>query len=141
MPSKPKHPCKHPGCNVLISSGAYCPEHTQKREGRHPTDSREARPSAAKRGYGRRWQRESKAYLASHPWCEECMRHGIRTPAAEVDHRVPHKGDRELFWNRANWQSLCHSCHSIKTAREDGGFGNRQAPAHVPHPPPGSTKF
>jgi 5-methylcytosine-specific restriction protein A len=29
-----------------------------------------------------------------------------------------------LFWNRSNWQSLCHSCHSRKTASEDGGWGN-----------------
>lgn len=136
MPSKPKHPCKYPGCNVLIFSGAYCSAHTQKRE-RYPAGSSERRASAAKRGYGRRWREESKAYLASHPWCEECLRQGRRVPATEVDHRIPHKGDQRLFWARANWQGLCHSCHSIKTAKEDGGFGNRTAPL----PSPGVKKF
>jgi 5-methylcytosine-specific restriction protein A len=29
-----------------------------------------------------------------------------------------------LFWDRSNWQGLCHPCHSAKTATEDGGFGN-----------------
>nr|WP_313208501.1 HNH endonuclease [Stenotrophomonas geniculata] len=24
----------------------------------------------------------------------------------------------------SNWQTLCVPCHSTKTAREDGGFGN-----------------
>lgn len=139
MPSKPKHPCKHPGCSVLISSGSYCPEHSRKQQG-------ETRGSAASRGYGRAWQRESKAYLASHPWCAECQRQGRRTPATEVDHRVPHKGDRRLFWDRSNWQPLCHNCHSTKTAREDGGFGRRpaiiiydelDAARHDPPPRPG----
>jgi len=129
MPTKPKHPCQHPGCTALISSGAYCPEHTPRRTG--------GRASAASRGYGRAWQRESKHYLASHPWCAECRRQGRQTPATEVDHIVPHKGDCRLFWDRGNWQSLCHSCHSAKTAREDGGFGRRPAA----RPPPQGKRF
>ena len=43
--------------------------------------------------------------------------------ATLTDHIVPHKGDMKLFWDSANHQSLCHDCHSFKTAREDGGFG------------------
>ncbi|WP_407496877.1 HNH endonuclease [Pseudooceanicola sp. MF1-13] len=35
-----------------------------------------------------------------------------------MDHITPHKGDRKLFWDRSNWQALCHACHSRKTARE-----------------------
>lgn len=42
----------------------------------------------------------------------------------DVDHIVPHRGDPELLYDEANLQSLCHECHSKKTAREDGGFGN-----------------
>ncbi|MFR3634507.1 MAG: HNH endonuclease [Sutterella sp.] len=38
----------------------------------------------------------------------------------------PHKGDMALFWDQSNWQPLCHTCHSKKTAREDGGFGNSE---------------
>lgn len=121
MPSKPKHPCKHPGCGALISSGAYCQEHT-------PAKREQSRESAAHRGYGRAWQKASRAYLAEHPWCAECQRQGVRTPATEVDHRIPHKGNRQLFWDKENWQPLCHSCHSAKTAREDGGFGRRGPP-------------
>jgi hypothetical protein len=34
----------------------------------------------------------------------------------------------KVIWNcfgmRRNWQSLCDSHHSRKTAKEDGGFGN-----------------
>ncbi|MCR8827199.1 HNH endonuclease [Photobacterium sp. TY 1-4] len=39
-------------------------------------------------------------------------------PATDVDHITPHKGDRRLFFDQSNWQSLCKSCHSRKTARE-----------------------
>jgi len=37
------------------------------------------------------------------------------TPATQTDHVVPHRGDRALFWNVANWQSLCHTCGARKT--------------------------
>jgi 5-methylcytosine-specific restriction protein A len=46
-----------------------------------------------------------------------------------VDHIVPHKGDMRLFWDPRNHQGLCERCHNSKTAREDGGFGHKQAPA------------
>ena len=85
--------------------------------------------TASQRGYTAQWSRESKAYLQQHPWCIECARQGRATAATEVDHIVSHKGNRELFWDRSNWQGLCKRCHSIKTAREDGGFGNPS-----PHP-------
>ena len=43
--------------------------------------------------------------------------------AVVVDHIWPHKGDRALFWDRGNWQSLCKACHDRKTALEDGRWG------------------
>jgi 5-methylcytosine-specific restriction protein A len=46
-----------------------------------------------------------------HPICNQCQ----REPAAVLDHIVPHRGDRNLFWNQSNWQSLCKSCHDRKT--------------------------
>ena len=46
--------------------------------------------------------------------------------ATIVDHIVPHKGDLALFYDQTNWQSLCKRHHDIKTAAEDGGFGNKK---------------
>jgi len=86
---------------------------------------RQARPSASKRGYDRRWQRAAKAYLRAHPLCIMCKQRGSTRAATVVDHIRPHKGDAVLFWAEANWQPLCASHHSSKTAREDGGFGYR----------------
>jgi 5-methylcytosine-specific restriction endonuclease McrA len=40
-----------------------------------------------------------------------CKRKGVIKRATDVDHVIPHKGDRELFWNRENWQALCGPCH------------------------------
>ena len=66
MPRKAMKPCKHPGCPRL-TEGAYCDEHKPL----HPE-----RPSAAKRGYGSKWQRVSKAYLRKHPLCVKCLADG-----------------------------------------------------------------
>lgn len=36
--------------------------------------------------------------------------------ATVVDHKRPHRGDLQLFWDRNNWQGLCEDCHRDKTA-------------------------
>jgi len=85
------------------------------------------RAKTAERGYGGRWQRLRKLHLARFPLCVACQAKGIIQVATDVDHHVAHRGDVFLFWDESNWRSLCASCHSSKTAREDGGFGNRHA--------------
>jgi 5-methylcytosine-specific restriction protein A len=109
-------------CGRLSDQGR-CPDH---RRAVARTYDR-ARGSSAARGYGYRWQVASKAFLRAHPLCEcpECQGGKVRVLIADVvDHRVPHKGDMQLFWNQANWQPMHHDCHNKKTATEDGGFGN-----------------
>lgn len=108
---KPLTTCLHMGCRTLVPSG-YCVEHQPA-----PVDQRE---SAVKRGYNYQWQKERVKFLSDNPWCVECHRHKRRIPANEVDHIIPHKGDMKLFWDRENWQALCKSCHSSKTATEQG---------------------
>ena len=78
------------------------------------------RPSSARRGYDARWQRLRNWFLADHPLCRLCAKHGLTTPAREVDHVVPiRRGGARL--EVSNLQALCKSCHSSKTARERGG--------------------
>jgi 5-methylcytosine-specific restriction protein A len=84
------------------------------------------RATASQRGYGHNWRKLRTLVLAEEPLCSICL----VASATEVDHIIPHKGDDYLFWLRKNLQGLCKSCHSKKTAAEDGGFGNRQKP-HV----------
>ena len=112
MPHKPKHPCAHPGCPELVPYGEkYCEKH----KGMHPEEVR----SASSRGYGSRWNKARKMYLAAHPLCEQCLKEGRYTKATVVDHIKPHRGNPELFWNPDNWQALCKPCHDKKTGRYD----------------------
>ena len=112
MPTKPRIPCKHPGCPALVPSGTkYCDKHFPL----HP----EAVRSAADRGYNRAWQKASKLFLAAHPLCVKCAAEGVYHRATVVDHIVPHRGDQGLFWDRNNWQALCKKHHDQKTGRED----------------------
>jgi 5-methylcytosine-specific restriction protein A len=91
----------------------------------------DGRQSSAERGYGPRWQKTRKGYLAAHPFCTDPHgeHKGQQVLANELDHIVPHKGDMKLFWTRSNWQGLCKPCHSRKTASE-GGFGNSYRYGH-----------
>ena len=77
----------------------------------------EVRGSAHERGYGARWQRARLAHLTQEPLCRACLTTGHTTAATVVDHIRPHRGDLDLFWNAANWQSLCARCHNTKTAK------------------------
>ena len=112
MPTRPKIPCRHPGCPELVPYGTkYCEKH----KGLHP----EADHSADRRGYGRKWQAARKRYLEAHPLCVECLKEGRYVKATDVDHIIPHRGNKALFWDKSNWQPLCHSHHSVKTRNED----------------------
>ncbi|ASS66565.1 HNH endonuclease signature motif containing protein [Paenibacillus sp. RUD330] len=118
MPERPLKPCGHTGCRQL-SRERFCTDHTKDR---HRYDRE--RGSASKRGYDARWRAARADYLKRHPMCLYCYQRGIVTAATVVDHIIPHKGDKALFWDTRNWQPLCKSCHDSKTVREDGGFGN-----------------
>ncbi len=118
MPTAAKRPCRTVGCGRLVAEG-YCEGCQAKGKGK------EVRLTSTQRGYGYRWQKTSKAYLAAHPLCADPYRvhDELVVPATQTDHVTPHKGDMKLFWDPHNWQGLCDGCHSRKTASEDGGFG------------------
>lgn len=71
-----------------------------------------------------RWQKMRKVQLSRHPMCQcpHCKEKG--DVATVVDHKVPHKGNRKLFWDKTNLQSMSKSHHdSMKQSAEKGGFG------------------
>ena len=116
MPSKLPTPCRFPLCPNPAVKGGYCTQHQHlAREDARRTDER--RGSARERGYTTAWDKARAAFLRQHPICEECARQGRLTPATVVDHIVPHRGNRQRFWDRDNWQALCSACHAAKTAR------------------------
>ena len=114
MPRRLRRICNYPTCHELTTE-AYCEDHRREKH-RHD----KPRPSAARRGYGRKWRAARKAYLRDHPLCVACKARGRPVRASEVDHVKPHRGDPELFWDSDNWQALCKGCHSGKTNRERG---------------------
>lgn len=120
MPQAAPRPCTYPACGVLVRDGSgRCDKH--KHVERRESDAR--RGSAHERGYTSAWQKARAAWLRAHPLCAKHDGRGEVVAATVVDHKVPHKGDKALFWDRNNWQSLCKPCHDEKTATEDGGFG------------------
>lgn len=117
MPTRSLKPCGKPFCKALTRD-YYCDEHKKK-----DTD----RASAHRRGYDGEWRKYRVGFIARNPLCIECLKEGIYTVATVVDHIIPHKGDRELFWDSKNHQALCTSHHNRKTAREDmGGWNSKE---------------
>ena len=63
-----------------------------------------------------RWKKERKAFLQSHPLCEECNRKGRLRAANIVDHIIP--PPIVDFWNKTNWQALCQKCNIAKGGQD-----------------------
>jgi 5-methylcytosine-specific restriction protein A len=67
-----------------------------------------------------RWRKIRNAWLNDHPFCFQCEKNGVVKIATVLDHKDGDANNND----ESNYQSLCASCHSRKTARFDGGFGN-----------------
>lgn len=114
MPRKLPTPCNYPGCPNL-SHERYCEKHKRQEAKRYD----QQRGTAAQRGYDSRWRKIRAMVLAEEPLCRECARQGRVVPAQHIDHIDGNVNDM----SRENLQPLCASCHSRKTARENGRWG------------------
>jgi 5-methylcytosine-specific restriction enzyme A len=119
MPYRSAHPCAYQGCPDLIRGpGRYCVKHGQAEQQQYDKQ----RGSAASRGYNRAWQRIRTLQLRMYPTCADPFNtHALPVQAVDVDHIIPLRsgGTNE----QTNLQSLCHACHSRKTAKENGRWG------------------
>lgn len=93
-------------CNAVLPTG-------------HVHRAPDKRPSARARGYDTKWERTRAEYLRSHPLCQDEA--GCIQRATDVDHidGLGPKGPRGH--DPSNLRSLCHSHHSQKTYRSEGG--------------------
>lgn len=99
------------------------------------------------------WQRLRAMVIAEEPLCRHCSARGLIVPASDVDHISGDPSDN----SRGNLQSLCHECHSRKTAADhgkrvamgcdangwpvDANHHWKKSPATDCHRPPGSPSF
>lgn len=82
------------------------------------TSAGDARPTAAKRGYGAKWQRFRDWFLNRHPRCEDHWEQGVDYRLElEVHHKVKVKQAPHRQYEEANCMTLCKACHAARTAK------------------------
>ena len=113
--------CSKLGCmNKSVAKGR-CNSHQPATLQSSINNSKASRPEYTRLYQTSAWKNMRKQKLYEHPLCMRCDSYGVTTPAVDVDHVVPHKGDANLFYNTNNLQTLCHRCHSYKTREEQQG--------------------
>ena len=105
-------PCAVHGCAEFAMEHGRCREHAAQLVARYE----QTRPDAVERGYGGEWLKLRKEFLSEYPDCAICG-----APATDVDHIIPRvRGGSD---DVDNLESLCHACHSRKTARFENHWG------------------
>lgn len=138
MPQRAARACARPGCAGLVRGGVCSVCGPMRRQSDVDYDAR--RGTSAQRGYGGRWQRLRLMYLRANPLCLHCEEAGRVSAATDVDHIRAKRDGGTDDWD--NLQSLCHACHSRKTAREKRRGRKRGKPVKtvLVCGPPGSGK-
>lgn len=72
----------------------------------------------------RQWSLLRQEHLRKEPLCRRCnelgrVNGGSRKAPLVVDHIVPHRGDRALFFDPSNLQTLCKAHHDSVKQREE----------------------
>ena len=94
-------------CGKIVPAGERCACQIAGDRARKARHDRK-RPSARQRGYTREWQAARADFLQRNPFCRH---NGCGRPATIVHHVIAHRGNKALFWNRANWMPVCKPCH------------------------------
>ncbi|WP_354139730.1 HNH endonuclease signature motif containing protein [Bradyrhizobium sp. LB11.1] len=102
-------------CGRVVPAGKRCACAVKRKAERD-----RLRPTAPQRGYDSDWKSLRAKHLAAHPYCVDCG-----DAATDVDHVVSIRRAPHRRLDVTNLASRCHSCHSRKTAREDGSFGRK----------------
>lgn len=75
-----------------------------------------ARSAKHSKTYDYTWRVLSKAFRQMNPLCAECLRSDIIKLATEVHHIIDIADAPDRRLDTSNLESLCHECHSTKTA-------------------------
>jgi len=106
MPFKPRRVCS---CGKVVWAGELCACQVRRK-----AEADKRRPNANDRGYDSKWKQASRAFLDKHRDCAMCGK-----PAVVVDHKMPHRGDKSIFWDKGNWQPLCAHHHNSTKQSQD----------------------
>lgn len=114
MPYAPlNNKCRELGCNnPKTSRSTFCALH-----GGGVTEKGRQNSKLYSSGY---WQKQRQAQLSKSPLCAGCLANGKVVQAEHIDHVFPHRQSTERF-KRNLFQSLCQSCHTLKTQMETRG--------------------
>jgi 5-methylcytosine-specific restriction enzyme A len=108
MPQRPLQFCAVPGCTIRVPSGRCAPHAVQLEHRRRNRDVR-------KWYYTSPWIHLRQQVITEA--CYTCAACGQVQADLQVDHIVKHEGDPARFWDLANLQPLCPTCHTRKTGR------------------------
>lgn len=87
----------------------------------------EHRPPWHKLYSTKRWQDlRLKVFLRDLFICRMCGRIEGNSALLVCDHIRPHRGDQRLFWDEANLQTLCKSCHDDVKRNEEQATRHQQ---------------
>ena len=115
MPYAPfNNVCRELGCkNTRSKLNSFCLEHGGLQHTNEGKDNAYSNPA---------WRTIRRIQLSKQPLCQSCLTRGHIASALHVDHVFPwrHIGDHAFINNL--FQSLCHECHSHKTAQERQGI-------------------
>lgn len=103
MPSRAKRPCRQ-----CLKTDCQCRR-------------TENRGTSTQRGYDARHRRDRLRHMSNEPCCRSCAAKGLAVPGTILDHVIPVRqgtaGWQQRLRDPNNWQTLCTTCHNIKTAK------------------------
>jgi len=105
--------CRELGCkNNKTSRSTFCVDH-----GGGITEKGKENSKLYATGY---WKKQRQIQLSQNPLCASCLLNGKVVSAEHIDHVFPHRQDG-LKFKKNLFQSLCASCHTLKTQEENDG--------------------
>lgn len=136
MPTLPtRTKCSSLGCkNRKAKYGGFCIHHGGTNTFLHTKYNRgQDRKDAIQKYQTTQWRKLRAAQLSKEPLCAGCIAGGIVTPAATVDHVFPWSQIGEDAFYRNLYQSLCISCHTVKTGMERRGIYRQYGKPNIDH--------
>jgi 5-methylcytosine-specific restriction endonuclease McrA len=95
-------------CGTLVAHGVMCVCQLERQAASKARfDAR--RPAAHERGYGSKW-RAARAEFLARPDNRMCAC-ACGRPSTIVHHKIAHKGNFKIFWDRKLWVPVCQPCH------------------------------